>query len=161
MIFQGIQTSIAKEPYGFVILQWASSPPLWLHACPAYKELKHTYPFLDFFGTFSSLALINANTLASTSFLSEYTWIITKLAYRNLTLCLLESSADNLYKQFGPRSGPIECWSWSGSKMFGTLKVFLKEIFFENWLWKNSANSKKHVNLHSRKIVKSLILPIP
>ena len=26
----------------------------------------------------------------------------------HLTLCLLVSSADNLYKQFGPRSGPTK-----------------------------------------------------
>ena len=32
-------------------------------------------------------------------------------------------------KQFGPRSEPTECQSWSGSKPFGTLIVFLKEFF--------------------------------
>ena len=28
--------------------------------------------------------------------------------FRSLTLCLLASSADNLYKQFKPRSGPTK-----------------------------------------------------
>ena len=46
------------------------------------------------------------------------------------------SSADNLCKQFGPRSGPTECWSQSGSKLFNTTILFLKEFFekvnFEN-----------------------------
>ena len=44
-------------------------------------------------------------------------------------------SADNICKQFGPKSEPTECWSWSGfcrpwseSKLFDTLMVFL--IFF-------------------------------
>ena len=40
-------------------------------------------------------------------------------------------SADNLCKQFGPRSGLTFCWSWSGSKLFDTLIVF-KKYFFEN-----------------------------
>ena len=39
-----------------------------------------------------------------------------------LTLYLLVSSADNLCKQFGPRSG---------SKLFDTLIVFLKEFFLK------------------------------
>ena len=39
---------------------------------------------------------------------------------------LVMPSADNLYKQFGPRSG--ECWSWYGSKLFDTLMVFLKDF---------------------------------
>ena len=40
----------------------------------------------------------------------------------------LLSSADNFCKQFGPRSGPTECQSWSGFNMFDTLIVFLKEF---------------------------------
>ena len=40
------------------------------------------------------------------------------------------SSADNLCKQFGPRSGPTECQSSSGSRLFDLI-VFLKE-WFEN-----------------------------
>ena len=43
-----------------------------------------------------------------------------------------------LCKQFGPRSGLKECRSWSGSNLFDTLIVFLKEFFekvnFENRL---------------------------
>ena len=41
--------------------------------------------------------------------------------------CHILPSAENLCKQFGPRSGPTECRSWSGSKPFDTLIVFLKE----------------------------------
>ena len=48
-----------------------------------------------------------------------------------LTLCLLVPSAGNLCKQFGPRSGPTDCWAWSGSKLFDSLMVFLKCFFFE------------------------------
>ena len=43
-----------------------------------------------------------------------------------LTLCLLVLSADNFWKQFGPRSGPTFCRAWSGTKLFDTLNVFLK-----------------------------------
>ena len=46
-----------------------------------------------------------------------------------LILYLLVPSADNLCKQFGPRSGPTECWSFAGTKLFDTLIVFLKEFF--------------------------------
>ena len=55
----------------------------------------------------------------------KYVWkiIISFLASGNL------SSADNHCKQFGPRSGPTECWSWSGSRLLDTLMVFLKEFF--------------------------------
>ena len=35
----------------------------------------------------------------------------------------------SLCKQFEPRSGQTECRSWSGSKPFDTLMVFLKEFF--------------------------------
>ena len=48
-----------------------------------------------------------------------------------MTLHLQVTSADNLCKQFGPRPGPTKCRAWSGSKLFDTLMVFLKE-FFEN-----------------------------
>ena len=39
------------------------------------------------------------------------------------------SSADNLYKQFGSRSGSTELRSRSGSNPSDTLIVFLKECF--------------------------------
>ena len=52
------------------------------------------------------------------------------------------SSADNLCKQFGPRQGLKFCQSWSCSKPFDTLIVFVKE-FFE--LWKKSADDNKSV----------------
>ena len=45
------------------------------------------------------------------------------------TLCLLVSSADNFYLQFGPSSGATKCLAWSKSKLFDTLIVFLKEFF--------------------------------
>ena len=46
-----------------------------------------------------------------------------KLAY------FCQSYADNLCKQFGPRSGQTKCLAWSESKLFDTLMVFLKELF--------------------------------
>ena len=47
---------------------------------------------------------------------------------------------DNLYKKFVPRSGPTVCQSWSWSKPFETLKVFLKEVFKNVNLEKNQQN---------------------
>ena len=51
---------------------------------------------------------------------------------------LLVSSVDNLCKQFGPRSGP-----WSGSKMFDTHIVFLKEFFEKDDFEKNQHSTNK------------------
>ena len=39
-------------------------------------------------------------------------------------------------KQFGPRSGPAKRRAWSGSKLFDTLTVFLKDVFRKSWIWK-------------------------
>ena len=46
-----------------------------------------------------------------------------------IILYLLVSSADNLCKQFEPRPGPTKLRARSGSKLFDTLMVFLKEFF--------------------------------
>ena len=43
-------------------------------------------------------------------------------------LCLLMQFADNLCKHFGHRSGLIIGWARSGSKLFDTLMLFLKEL---------------------------------
>ena len=52
-----------------------------------------------------------------------------KNACNSFVLLLQEMlSADNLCQQFEPRPGPTECWSCSGSKLFDTLIVFLKEF---------------------------------
>ena len=51
------------------------------------------------------------------------------LVEQGLTLYLLVWSADNLCKQFVPRSGPTKSLAWSGSKLLETLIVFLKEFF--------------------------------
>ena len=48
-----------------------------------------------------------------------------------LNSLLLVSSANKICKLFGLRSGLTKCWAWSGSKLFDTLIVLLKE-FFEN-----------------------------
>ena len=44
---------------------------------------------------------------------------------------LLVSSAGNLCKKFGPRSGPTERRARSGSNQFDAQMVFLKEFFKE------------------------------
>ena len=59
-----------------------------------------------------------------------------------VTLCILASSADNLYKQFGSRSGPTKCRAWSGYKLFDTLMVFLKEILEKVDFEKNQQTTK-------------------
>ena len=60
----------------------------------------------------------------------------------NFFLAWLVVLSDNNSKQFGPRSGPTECWSWSGSKLFDTLIVFLKDFFEKVNFEKKSASTK-------------------
>ena len=50
------------------------------------------------------------------------------------------SSADNFCKQSGPRSGPTLRRAWSGSKLFDTLMIFLKNFFGKKIFWKKSAD---------------------
>ena len=41
-------------------------------------------------------------------------------------------SSDHLCKQFGPRSGQTECWSWSGSRHSDSVpEMFLKNIILK------------------------------
>ena len=54
------------------------------------------------------------------------------------------SSAHNLVKQFGPRSGPTNRGALSGSKLFDILMVFLKEFFQKINFEKNRQTTKKH-----------------
>ena len=54
-------------------------------------------------------------------------------------------SADNFCKQFGPRSGLIKCQAGSGSKLFDTLMVFLKEFLEKVDFEKKSADGKKNL----------------
>ena len=63
---------------------------------------------------------------------------------RALNLCLPVSSADNLGKQLGPRSGPTNRRACSGSKLFDILMVFLKEFFQKVNFKKKSVDDKKH-----------------
>ena len=55
------------------------------------------------------------------------------------------SSADNLCKQFGSRSEPTECQSWSASKPLDTPKVFMKEFLKEMFLKKSQQTTTKAV----------------
>ena len=73
--------------------------------------------------------------------------------FNPLTLCLPVSSADNLGKQFGPRSGPTNRRAWSGSKLFDILMVFLKEFFQKVHFEKNQQTTKNHEKLPSRQWV--------
>ena len=56
--------------------------------------------------------------------------------------CLLVSSADKFCKQFGPRSGLTKSQALSGSKLFDTLMVLLKEFFKKVDFEKNQQTTK-------------------
>ena len=63
-------------------------------------------------------------------------------------MCLLI----DLYEQFGPRSGPTKRRAWSGSKLFDSLMVFLKEFFEKDDFEKKNQQTteKKHAKLPSK-----------
>ena len=66
------------------------------------------------------------------------------------------SSADNLCKQFRPRSGKTKHWAWSGSKLFDTLRLFLKDFLEKvNFFKKNPQTTKKHAELPSMQRAKA------
>ena len=73
-----------------------------------------------------------------------------------LTLCLPVSSADNLGKQFGPRSGPTNRWARSGSRLFDILMVFLKD-FFQKVNFEKISRRQKHEQLPSMQCVKECL----
>ena len=60
-----------------------------------------------------------------------------------LTLFLIVSSADNLCKQIRPRSGPTKCRACSGSNLFDTQMVLLKEFFSKKMNLKKTVDNKK------------------
>ena len=64
------------------------------------------------------------------------------------TLCFLVSSADNVCKKLGPRSGPTKRRACSGSNRFLTQMVFLKDFFQNKWFWKISRRQKGLQNYH-------------
>ena len=57
------------------------------------------------------------------------------------------SSADNLCKQFGPRSGSTKRQAWSESKLLDTLPIFTKEFFRKtttNWFCKKNISRRQN-----------------
>ena len=56
---------------------------------------------------------------------------------------LLLSSAGNICTQFGPRSGPTERRVWSGSKLFDTVVVVIKDFFEKTYFEKKSADDNE------------------
>ena len=65
-----------------------------------------------------------------------------------LTLCLLVSSADNLGKQFGPRSGPTKRRAWSGSICLTLRSYSWKNFSKINDFEKNQQTTKNMKNYH-------------
>ena len=61
----------------------------------------------------------------------------------SLDFYILVASADSLCKQFWPRSDLTKHQAWSGSKLFDTLIIFLKEFFENDSFEKKSADNKK------------------
>ena len=93
----------------------------------------------------------NFTEVKSSGFCCEpYTFMLPLFTEVRLTLCLPLSSADNLGKQFGPRSGPTIHRACSGSKLFDIPMVFLKEFFPKNHFEKNQQTTKKYEKLPGR-----------
>ena len=62
--------------------------------------------------------------------------------YKHTIISFHLSSAENLCKQFGPRSGPTFCWSLSRSKLLDSLIVLLKD-YFEKVNFEDKENHEK------------------
>ena len=77
-------------------------------------------------------------------------------ASKELNLCLLVSSTDNLCKQFGPRAVQTKGRAWTRSKLLNTLMIILKFVFEKVNLEKNQQMAKKHVKL--TKLLKMFVL---
>ena len=92
-------------------------------------------------------------------------YFIPKVILLVLAKCLTEMFLNNflaggevcrlLYKQFEPRSGRTKRPSWSWAKPFDTLIVFLKDIFWNSWLWKSQQATKNHEKSPSMQRVKN------
>ena len=71
------------------------------------------------------------------------------------TLCLLVTSANNLCKQFRPRSGQTKRRARSESKLFDTLMIFLKEFFKKLDFEQKKLETKNHEKLPSMQRIKN------
>ena len=103
---------------------------------------------------FEILGLTKRNDLLPQANITET--FLRELLLLQLFLCYwqLLSSADNLCKQIGPNQARRR--AWSGSKLFDTLMVFLKDFFFEKVNLKKNPDEKKHAKLTSIRRVKGL-----
>ena len=87
-----------------------------------FVPLKYLHKRLSYFKVLAKDQTLNLFALRKGPSLStQYNYLFAYYCRLLITLC----------KHFGPRSGPTTCPPWSGSKLFDTLMVFLKE-FFEN-----------------------------
>ena len=71
--------------------------------------------------------------------------------------CLPVVSADKLYKQFGPRSGPTKRRAFYGFKLLDTPMVFLKEFFENVDFEKISRRQKGRQNYPVGKVLKHIL----
>ena len=116
------------------LYQWTTVPPFityaWSHGL---RACAHEYDILNIICIKQTLCkrdfiLKTGLDLSARQFESTRNpvGVVTNLF---LTLLSAVSSADNLCKQFGPRSGPTKRRARSGSKLSEPLMVFLKEFF--------------------------------
>ena len=75
-----------------------------------------------------------------------------------IAINLLVSSADNLCKQFGPRSGPSKFRPWSGFKLFQRSDCVAERIFWKCLFWKYQQTTKGHAKFpqHAKTTVNGL-----
>ena len=76
--------------------------------------------------------LIEVKLFDTLEAMTSWSWTI--VFYFSLNLYMTLSSADNSFKQFGPRSGPTFCLDLIGVKLFDTLEVMT------SWSWTDVFN---------------------
>ena len=101
------------------------------------------FKFCDIFLNCREIRLYFLCDLSDLNEMSSLVWFLNSLPPS--VICLI-----NLCKHFGPRSGQIKCRAQSGSKLFVTLMVFMKEIFEKVYLEKNQQMTKKACKINQK-----------
>ena len=123
------------------------------------KLFSKSYQFLFIFKSRSNVKVMiyfgnlkNSSNKVYTSKKYQSSRSISSKFIINLNICIIiilnslptiVSSADNPCKQFGSRSGLTICRAWSGSRLFGTLMLFLKDFFSKKSTLKKISRRKK------------------
>ena len=105
------------------------------------------HQFLKTSGQFENLVFVIMSTREN----------IRLIARTPLTICMLVPPAVKLCKQFGPSPNPTIRWSWSGSELFDTLMLSLKDCCWLKRPFRVNIRKKKAYEINSTNILGVLV----